>query len=120
MKNFVFSLILLSAIILGSFFNSYYARKTYDDFSEILELMPQATDPENSSGLSAVVKNFAGEKQNYFYITLPRTVVNDFYSDLEEMLGYFNSDDNASYKAYLSRIKLRIKQLRCNEEFKFF
>lgn len=120
MKNFVFSIVLLTIIIIASILNSFYARTTYDEFSALLNRMPDATDPQSLTEHSRNIKEFAEKKKNYFYFTLPRTVVNDFYSELEEMLGYFNSDDDASYNAYLGRIKLHIKQLRRNEELRFF
>lgn len=120
MKSFVFSVILLCAIIIGAIFNSFYAKSLYDEFSEIIGGMPDTNDPDGISEYYETVKDFAQKNKNYFYITLPRTTINDFYSELEEMLGYFRSDDNASYNAYLDRIKLRIKQLRYTEEFRFF
>lgn len=120
MKTFIFSVILLTSIIIASIINSFYAKSVYDDFSDILDKMPGVTDPQNQTEYSKNIKSFAEGKKNYLYFTLPRASVNDFYSELEEMLGYFNSDDNASYNAYLSRIKLHVKQLRRNEEFRFF
>lgn len=121
MKSYILSVFIFLFAVLFVLFNSFHMHRVYDMLLEKLDAFPE-TVPENGAlpDIVAETDAYLDRQKEYFLLTLPQGSVNDLFCDYADTVAYLRAGDALSYPASLERTRIRLRQLRKNEELPLY
>lgn len=119
MKNFIIAIIFLAIVTMAVIFNSLYANNLYKELYTSFSLYPDIAKDAPSNETMAKTDALLNNSKMYLYLTVPQGLVNEFFCDYHEMLGYYHTGETPSYIACLEKVKLRLQFLKKTEALPF-